>query len=69
MKEDMYILNSRILNILICIGMILLDTLLHCFMFIVVIDLSNTFTSTAVLICNSLFMFMIYFWVKIKLKC
>jgi hypothetical protein len=48
--------------------MILLDSLLQSFRFIAVIDLSSTFASTVVLICNSLFMFMIYFWNKIKLK-
>jgi hypothetical protein len=64
-KKDMYILNSRImsyiLNILICIGMILLDSLLQCFMFIVVIDLSSNFDSSVVSIYNLLFMFIIYF--------
>jgi hypothetical protein len=53
---------------LICVGMILLDNLLQCFLFIIMIDLSSTFDSTIVLIYNSLFMFMIYFWIKIKLK-
>jgi hypothetical protein len=48
--------------------MILLDSLLQSFRFIVVIDLSSTFASTVVLIYNSLFMFMIYFWNKTKLK-
>jgi hypothetical protein len=33
-----------------------------------VIDLSSTFNSTDILICKLLFMFMIYFWIKIKLK-
>jgi hypothetical protein len=48
--------------------MILLDTLLQCFLFIVVIDLSSIFYSTLVLIFNLLFIFVIYFWIKIKLK-
>jgi hypothetical protein len=51
-KEDMYILNSRImsfiLNLLICIDMILLDSLLQYFMFIVVIELSSTFDKAIV---------------------
>jgi hypothetical protein len=58
---------SYMLNLVICIGMILLD-LLQCSIYIVVIDLSSTYDSTTVLICNSLFMFMIYFLIKIKLK-
>jgi hypothetical protein len=32
------------------------------------IDLSRTFGSTATLICNALVVFMIYSWIKIKLK-
>jgi hypothetical protein len=68
----MHTLNSRImsyiLNILICVCMILLDSLLNCFMLIAVIDLSSTFDSTIVSIYNLLFMFIIYFWIKIKLK-
>jgi hypothetical protein len=71
-EEVTYVLNSRImsyiLNMLIYVGMILLDNLLQCFLFIVVIDLSSNFDNTVVLICNSLFMFMIYLWIKIKLK-
>jgi hypothetical protein len=57
---------SYILNILICVGMILLDSLVQCFLFIIMIDLSSTFDNTVVLICNLLFI--IYFWIKIKLK-
>jgi hypothetical protein len=53
-QEDMYILNSRImsyiLNIFICVVMILLDNLLQYFLFILVIDPSSPFSSTAVLI-------------------
>jgi hypothetical protein len=71
-EEVTYVLNSQImsyiLNMLICVGMILLDNLLQCFMFIVIINLSSTFDSTVVSIYNSLFMFMIYYWIKIKLK-
>jgi hypothetical protein len=37
-------------------------------MFIVVIELSSTFDSAVVLIYNLLFMLMIYFLIKIKLK-
>jgi hypothetical protein len=32
------------------------------------IDLSRTCDSSAILICNALVMFMIYPWIKIKLK-
>jgi hypothetical protein len=53
-QEDMYILNSRImsyiLNIFICVVMILLDNLLQYFLFILEIDPSSPFSSTAVLI-------------------
>jgi hypothetical protein len=59
---------SFILNILICVDMILLDSLLQCFMFIIVIHLSSIFDIVVVSICNLLFMFIIYFWIKIKLK-
>jgi hypothetical protein len=55
------------LNLVICIGLILLD-LLKCLICIVVIDLSSIFDGPAVLRCNSLFMFMIYFWIKVKQK-
>jgi hypothetical protein len=51
---------SYILNILIYVIMILLDSLLKYFIFITVIDLSDTFVSI-VLIYNILFMFIIYF--------
>jgi hypothetical protein len=44
--------------------MILLNNLL----FITVIDLSRTCDSTTILIYNALVMFMIYPWIKIKLK-
>jgi hypothetical protein len=53
---------------LICIAIILVDNLLQSLMFIAVIDLSRTCDSTAILICNALVMFMIYSWIKIKLK-
>jgi hypothetical protein len=59
---------SYILNMLICICMILLDNLFQCLMFIVVIDLYRTCDSTAILVCNALVMFVIYPWIKIKLK-
>jgi hypothetical protein len=41
--------------------MILLDSLLQCFLFIVVIDLSSIFDSSVVSICNQLFIFIVYF--------
>jgi hypothetical protein len=59
---------SYILNMLICISIILLDNLLQCLLFIDVIDLSRTYDSTASLICYTIIMFMIYSWIKIKLK-
>jgi hypothetical protein len=59
---------SYILNMLIYVCIILLDNLLHCLMFIVVIDLYRTSDSIATLIFNALVMFMIYSWITIKLK-
>jgi hypothetical protein len=59
---------SYILNMLICVGMILLDNLLQCFLFIAMIDLSKTYGTVTSLICYALVMFMIYSWIKIKLK-
>jgi hypothetical protein len=41
---------SYILNMLICVGIILLDNLLQCLLFIAMIDLSRTCDSTASLI-------------------
>jgi hypothetical protein len=57
----LYLIMYYMLNLVICIGMILLD-LLQCLICTVVINLSSIFDSTAVWICNSLFMFMIYFF-------
>jgi hypothetical protein len=59
---------SFIFNMLICVGTILLDNLLQYLLFIVVIYLSKTCDGIATLIYNALVMFMIYFWIKIKLK-
>jgi hypothetical protein len=59
---------SFIFNMLICVGTILLDNLLQYLLFIVVIDLSKTCDGIATLIYNALVMFMIYSWIKIKLK-
>jgi hypothetical protein len=53
---------------LICVGMILLDNLLQCLLFIAMIDLSRTYDTATSLICYALVMFMIYYWIKIKLK-
>ena len=53
---------------LIYVAMILVDNLLQCLLFIAVIDLSRTCDSTVALIYKSLIMFMIYPWIKIKLK-
>jgi hypothetical protein len=51
---------SYILNNLIGVGMILLDNLMQCLLFIAMIDLSRNCDSTASLICYGLVMFMIY---------
>jgi hypothetical protein len=59
---------SYIFNMLICVGMILLDNLLQCLLFITMIDLCRTCGTAASLICYALVMFMIYPWIKIKLK-
>jgi hypothetical protein len=59
---------SYIFNMLICVGMILLDNLLQCLLFIAMIDLSRTYDTATSLICYALVMFMIYSWIKIKLK-
>jgi hypothetical protein len=53
---------------LICVGMSLLDNLLQCLLFIAMIDLSRTYDTATNLICYALVMFMIYSWIKIKLK-
>jgi hypothetical protein len=52
----------------ICVGIILLDNMLKCLLFIAIIDLFRTCDSIVTLICNTLVMFMIYTWIKIKLK-
>jgi hypothetical protein len=57
-----------ILNMLIFVGMILLDNLLQYLLFITMIDLSRTYGTIASLICNALLMFIIYSCIKIKLK-
>jgi hypothetical protein len=59
---------SYIFNMLICVGMILVDNILQCLMFIAMIDLSRTCGTATSLICYALVMFMIYSWIKIKLK-
>jgi hypothetical protein len=51
---------SYILNMLIYVGMNLLDNLLQCLLLIAMIDVSRTCGSTSTLICNALLMFMIY---------
>jgi hypothetical protein len=48
--------------------MILLDNLLQWLLFIAIIDLSRTCGTATSLICYTLVMFMIYPWIKIKLK-
>jgi hypothetical protein len=59
---------SYIFNMLNYVGMILLDNLLQCLLFIAMIDLSRTCGIVTSLICYVLVMFMIYSWIKIKLK-
>jgi hypothetical protein len=59
---------SYIVNMLIYVGMILLDNLLQCLLFNAMIDLSRTYDSTVSLIYYVLVMFMIYSWIKIKQK-
>jgi hypothetical protein len=59
---------SYTLNMLFCVGMILLNNLLQYLLFIAVIDLCRTCGYIATLICNALVIFMIYPWIKIKLK-
>jgi hypothetical protein len=51
---------SYIFNILICVGMILLNNLMQCFLFITMIHLSKTCDTAINLICYALVMFMIY---------
>jgi hypothetical protein len=58
---------AYIFYMLIRIGMILLDIVLQYLLFITMIDLSKTCDIIASLIC-ALVMFMIYPWIKIKLK-
>jgi hypothetical protein len=48
--------------------MILLDSLLQYLLFIIIINLTTTCGTAASLICYALVIFMIYSWVKIKLK-
>jgi hypothetical protein len=59
---------SYIFNMLICVGMILLNNLLQYLLFIAMIDLSKTCGTAISLICYALVIFMIYSWIKIKLK-
>jgi hypothetical protein len=59
---------AYIFNMLIYVGMILLDNLLQCLFFIVMIDPSRTCGTAANLICYALVMIIIYSWLKIKLK-
>jgi hypothetical protein len=59
---------SYIFNMLICVGMILLDNLLQCLLFITMIDLSRTCGTAASLIYYVLVMFIIYSQIRIKLK-
>jgi hypothetical protein len=59
---------SYIFNMLICLGMILLDNLIQYLLFIAIIDLSKTCRTASTLIYDVLVMFMIYPWIRIKLK-
>jgi hypothetical protein len=55
---------SYLLDMLIYVGMIFLNNLFQCLLFITVIDLSRTYDSTASLICNALLMLMIILGLK-----
>jgi hypothetical protein len=57
-----------IFNMLISLGMILLDNLLQCLLFIAMKDLSSTCGTATSLICYALVMFIICCSIKIKLK-
>jgi hypothetical protein len=57
-----------IFNMLICVCISLLDNLLQYLLFIAMIDLSRTCDTATSLICYALVIFMIYSWIKIKLK-
>jgi hypothetical protein len=59
---------SYILDMLIYVGMVLLDNILQYLLLIAMIDISRTCDSNVILIYNALVMFMIYPWIKIKLK-
>jgi hypothetical protein len=65
LSSKTYVLNyqfmSYILNILISIYMIMLDSMLQCLLFITVIDLFSTFDNTIVLIYSLLFQSTIYY--------
>jgi hypothetical protein len=52
---------SYTFNMLICVGMILLNNLLQYLLFIALIDLCRIYDSITTLICNALVKFMIYF--------
>jgi hypothetical protein len=53
---------------LIYVGMILLYNLLQYLLFIAMINLSRTYDTAARLLYCTLVMFMVYPWIKIKLK-
>jgi hypothetical protein len=59
---------SYIFHILIYVGMILLDNLMQYLLFIAMINLSRIYGTTTSLICYALVIFIIYPWMKIKLK-
>jgi hypothetical protein len=59
---------SYIFHILIYVGMILLDSLMQFLLFIAMINLSRIYGTTTSLICYALVIFIIYPWMKIKLK-
>jgi hypothetical protein len=71
-KEATYVfyspIMSYILSILICIWMIFLDNLVQCLLFVDMIDMSRSCDSSTDLIYYASIMFMIYSWIKIKLK-
>jgi hypothetical protein len=59
---------SYIFNMLICVCIILLDNLVQYLLFIAMMDLFKTYGAVATLIYNAIVIFIIYPWIKIKLK-
>ena len=71
-KKEMYDLLSQIMSsilaIMICCSLIILDSMVESVLLLVVIDLCRSTVDLSSLICYLSIIFMIYFWIKIKLK-